>query len=159
MVEDKSFTCLLCVPRWMPSLSSHRGWWLVPMHLQGTLWPAVVWTTCAPSTTSRARMGTSRSCVSWRHTQVGQHLAWKFNFLKSQMLLHWGLTELEFLLFTHTVSWGSSYSISLVGQATCPAVVSSVIARSLPALETALGENIVWLIKLKTMLQLPFSVV
>lgn len=34
-------------------------------------------------------------------------------------------------------------SISLVGQATCPAVVSSVTVRSLPALEIAPGENTV----------------
>lgn len=140
--EDRNLIFLLRAPRSMPSLLSRRGWWLAPTLLRGTWWPAVVWTICAPSTTSRARTGTSRSCVSWRHTQVGHLLM--LQVLLGRIWLCW--MSISPLIL---VSWGSLHSISFVCQVTFPAVASSVTVRSSPAPETAPGENIVRLTKLK----------
>lgn len=67
------FLFLPSLPRCTPSLSSHHGWWHALMLLPETWWHAAAWTTCALSTTSRAKTATSRSCVSWPHTPVNAH--------------------------------------------------------------------------------------
>lgn len=89
-------------------------------------------------------MGTSRSCVSWRHTRVGQHgLEMKSLEVTDALMLDMVGYSLHLTVFNLVVLYGCSYSISLVAQVTCPAVVSLVTVRSSPAPATALGKNII----------------